>query len=78
MSERIKELVEQATTIHHGVIVDFDKEKFAELIVSDCILVIQKDVIRNGNTPENQRTTTHLMAIRDHFGYDNSIFETWK
>ena len=43
MSEKIKELVEQATTIHHGVIVDFDKEKFAELIVRECISALWEE-----------------------------------
>jgi len=42
MNERIKELAEQATTIEYGVDngfdrVTFDKEKFAELIVRECV-----------------------------------------
>jgi endonuclease IV len=41
MNERIKELIKQATTIEEhkwGVSYDnFDKEKFAELIVRECI-----------------------------------------
>ena len=41
MNERIKELVKQATTIEEhkwGVSYDnFDKEKFAELIVLECM-----------------------------------------
>ena len=41
MNERIKELIKQATTIEEhkwGVRYDnFDKEKFAELIVRECI-----------------------------------------
>jgi hypothetical protein len=41
MNERIKELVKQATTIEYGVDngfdrVTFDKEKFAQLIISEC------------------------------------------
>ena len=40
MNERIKELIKQATTIEEhkwGVSYDnFDKEKFAELIVAEC------------------------------------------
>ena len=40
MKERIKELIKQATTIEEhkwGVSYDnFDKEKFAELIVAEC------------------------------------------
>ena len=41
MNERIKELIKQATTIEEhkwGISYDnFDKEKFAELIVRECI-----------------------------------------
>jgi hypothetical protein len=43
MNERIKELVKQATTIEEhkwGVSYDnFDKEKFAELIIQECAKV---------------------------------------
>ena len=42
MNEQIKLLIEQATTYidpiaNDGVCWDFDKEKFAELIVRECI-----------------------------------------
>jgi hypothetical protein len=41
MNKRIQKLIEQATTIEHGVDngfdrVTFNKEKFAELIISEC------------------------------------------
>lgn len=41
MNERIQELIKQATTridpaAHDGICWDFDKEKFAELIVKEC------------------------------------------
>ena len=41
MNERIKLLIKQATTridptAHDGVCWDFDKEKFAQLIVAEC------------------------------------------
>ena len=43
MNERIKELIKQATTIEEhkwGISYDnFDKEKFAELIVRECVQV---------------------------------------
>ena len=47
MNERIKLLAEQATTIEYGIDngfdrVTFDKEKFAELIVRECALVVFK------------------------------------
>ncbi len=42
MNERIQLLIEQATTridptAHDGACWDFDKEKFAELIVQECV-----------------------------------------
>ena len=42
MNERIKQLAEQATTrvdpiAHDGACWDFDREKFAQLIVRECI-----------------------------------------
>jgi len=49
MNERIKELAEQATTYidpsaNDGVCWNFDKEKFAELIVWDAIGLCKVDV----------------------------------
>ena len=47
MNERIKQLAEQATTIEeHGWGVsyqNFDKEKFAELIVKECADFVSND-----------------------------------
>ena len=44
MNERIKELIKQATTIEEhkwGVSYDnFDKEKFAKLIVAECTKIL--------------------------------------
>lgn len=53
MNEKIKNLVEQCTTVEHGVIqprsrgdvYHFDKEKFAELIVHECC----EQLIKQGN-----------------------------
>ena len=47
MNERIKLLIEQATTYidpiaNDGVCWDFDKEKFAELIVRECVNIVDK------------------------------------
>ena len=62
MNERIKELAEQATTYidpsaNDGVCWDFDKEKFAELIVFECI----KLAVFKGDTSTGK-------AIKEHFG----------
>ena len=47
MNERIKELAEQATTYidpsaNDGVCWNFDKEKFAELIVRECLNICEE------------------------------------
>jgi len=47
MNKRIQLLAQQATTIEYGIDngfdrVTFDKEKFAELIVRECALVVFK------------------------------------
>ena len=47
MNERIKLLIEQATTridpsAHDGVCWDFDREKFARLIIEQCIQVAKQ------------------------------------
>ena len=52
MNEQIRKLAEQATTIEYGADrgfdrVTFDKEKFAELILSKC-LTICEDMGDNG------------------------------
>ena len=54
MNKRIKELAEQATTYiepstNDGVCWDFDKEKFAELIVWECMLICE-DVMKKDNS----------------------------
>jgi len=36
MNERIKELIEQATTEEHDGFQYFDKQKFAELLIREC------------------------------------------
>jgi hypothetical protein len=37
MNERIRELIEQATTEEHDGFRYFDKRKFAELLLKDCV-----------------------------------------
>ena len=56
MNERIKKLAEQATTYidpsaNDGVCWNFDKEKFAELIVRECCIALNpmlRDMISRG------------------------------
>ena len=66
MNERIKELIKQATTIEEhkwGVSYDnFDKEKFAELIVRECSGVADHSNV-TGKSIIGQR-------IKQHFGVE--------
>ena len=80
MNERIRELVKQATTIEEhkwGVSYDnFNKEKFAELIVRDCLDIAFE--VRG-----KPATDTHYVigydracekmidAIKEHFGVES-------
>ena len=71
MNERIKLLVEQATTridpsAHDGICWDFDKEKFAELIVQECALIA--DTERSNSIGCGYITKTNGMRIKEHFG----------
>ena len=72
MNERIKELIKQATTIEEhkwGVSYDnFDKEKFAELIVRECIDIAQDRANFPGFPPND---VNHIIdEIREHFGVE--------
>ena len=70
MNERIKELAEQATTYvdpsaNDGVCWDFDKEKFAELIVKECMEWCDAHATING-TAQQVRD-----SIKQHFGVED-------
>ena len=58
MNERIKELVEQAT-ITRGRMRVVDTEKFAELIVRECI-----------DTARNAKSLEAAVMIKQHFGVE--------
>lgn len=79
MNKRIKQLIKQSTTIEHGVDngfdrVTFNKEKFAELIVKECI----NSVIANGNSQSTEDydrgyidgQSFSLKCIKKHFGVE--------
>ena len=84
MNERIKLLAEQAGFTEGGYESDdgpwigpeFDKEKFAELLVRECML--QCDVPESGNTPLSKDFNEgHIMGvyecfhkIKNHFGVE--------
>lgn len=73
MNKRIKQLAEQATTYidpsaNDGVCWDFDKEKFAQLIVQDCIDILAgyrgKIIWKN----EDEMHQNPIYVIQKHFG----------
>jgi len=77
MNERIRLLVEQATSIVEMVgpqgyassYANFDKEKFAELIVKECI---EQASIGNGhgNNQWDRALTFASKNIKEHFGVE--------
>jgi len=82
MNDRIKDLAKQATTYidpiaNDGVCWDFDKEKFAQLIVRECINKIETHEIPVGGSAAGEiaceMTYSALKQIRDeikqHFGF---------
>ena len=77
MNERIRELAEQATTYHNGglgtEIELFDKEKFAELIVRECMACSTWVGTVNENVKEpGPIHTAHAInqRIKKHFGVE--------
>jgi len=69
MNERIRELVKQATTIEEhkwGVSYDnFNKEKFAELIVRECMKVADE-----GMAQVTMKVEWPSYHIKKHFGVE--------
>ena len=83
MNERIKQLAEQAGLKHHNWITnesnvkdgDFkyprleDYEKFAELIVKECIEVLNKRFMGDLNR-EDQEVRRCIKDLKKHFGVE--------
>ena len=76
MNERIKLLIEQATTridpiAHDGACWDFDKEKFAQLIVKECMDIAR--TVGNISEPDDwalDRCYEIEQRIQDRFGVE--------
>ena len=67
MNERIRQLAEQATTYidpsaNDGICWNFDKEKFAELIVKECSGVNYHSSFQDGEF--------HARELLEHFGVE--------
>jgi hypothetical protein len=68
MNERIKKLKEQATSYTwngNDVTEKLDEQKFAELIVKDCIGIVEKQRARMSYGP-----TFVIKDIKQHFGVE--------
>ena len=73
MNERIKELINEATSFKEGLIEGkhdielFDKEKFAELIVAECISIVdeQKECLHEEQQYWHDRDYGYEMAVND-------------
>lgn len=68
MNQRIRLLAEQATTridpiAHDGACWNFDKEKFAQLIVQECANQVDWILAEGGKTQGD--------LIKQHFGVEN-------
>jgi hypothetical protein len=75
MNERIQQLEKQSyTEVMHemgGMYMAFDKEKFAELIVQECIVQIQLTTARDPQTSaQYKQSVGHIHRIRKHFGVE--------
>lgn len=68
MNERIKSIALECYNPYSN----FDIEKFAELIVAECILTIQMGITRDGHDTEKYlRSMKHIKQIKEHFGVES-------
>jgi hypothetical protein len=72
MNERIKLLAEQAgLNLIHDNFMTVSQEKFAELIVRECVTVMYDDAIERKVPPDINQTPTHYaVAVLEHFGVE--------
>jgi len=77
MNDRIRNLAEQAGYKHPDAVGEcedyayFDHEKFAELIVRECVKVMYDNAIERKVPPDINQTPTHYaIAVLEHFGVE--------
>jgi hypothetical protein len=77
MNKRIKELAEQAgiklpdDSVYNGHIYRNSIERFAELIVRECVKVMYDNAIERKVPPDINQTPTHYaIAVLEHFGVE--------
>jgi hypothetical protein len=71
MNKRIEEFIKEATVwegMENGYI--FDKEKFAELLIQECVRCAEGEWIRNGDTEHNRAVSGVIESIKEHFGVE--------
>jgi hypothetical protein len=73
MNERIRELADQCRTEyrdgHGGFIEQFDEEKFAELIVKECVTVLNNRFMGDMNR-EDLEVRRCIADVKQHFGVE--------
>ena len=69
MNERIRELAEQAGFYKYGDHFEEIIEKFAELIVSECVAICQ-DIDGEDNIDARSGRQDCAVEIREHFGVE--------
>jgi hypothetical protein len=69
MNERIKELLEQAGVKYVTMPKDTVYEKFAELIVRECVEHLESSVLVP-NIEHSRTKTKCVRAIKEHFGVE--------
>jgi len=76
MNERIKQLAKQAQKVIWSAdgnvteLTDLDIEKFAELIVSECVMLCDKVYEQNDNVKIQAGATFCREDIKKHFGVE--------
>ena len=68
MNKRIRQLAEQATSYNNSDGWLFDKEKFAELIVAECISKLEEKIHRSIDN-EGDEIWADLI-LKEHFGVE--------
>ena len=70
MNQRIKELIKQSTECYsNGQERTFDKEKFGELIIRECVAIC-KDTDGEDNIDARSGRQDCAVEIREHFGVE--------
>ena len=67
MNERINELMKQCTVTHNGIRQALQAEKFAELIVAECLEIVEDE---DDGSQDTIAVRWAMHRIRKHFGVE--------